>query len=435
MHKSLYALVFLYLCVFSPAAAEEKSAAVHVSPDHADYFYSVGDSAVFSITLKYEGPASSTRLHYRFSEDNTRFMEDITLERPSKEIILKHGLEHPGFLRLDLSLFSGADTVQVSTAVGFSVDEIRPTNNLPGDWRSFWQQGLGEVYRVPMDPQVSLWKEQESGVKRYLVSLANIEGSRIYGWMTIPDGPGPFPALVYIQGAPGGIEEYQTDPQTNYARRGMIVLAINPHGIELGREESFYRLLMSRHIPGDGASLGVDDPYRYYFRRVVLGAIRSFDYLCSREDVDTARLAVAGASQGGGLSLLTAAVDHRVMAVTVHVPAMCDFTGVLHERPAGWPWLLGRRSSSGKDERVVRTCAYFDAALAASQIRVPAFFTVSFLDQSCPPTTVYSAFNSLRGPREIKYFPDTTHPESFTGANDSLMVDKLEALFREMKNK
>ncbi|MCE5270727.1 acetylxylan esterase [bacterium] len=281
--------------------------------------------------------------------------------------------------------------------------------------------------RVEMDPRVERWREQPAaGVIRYRVSLANVEGSRIWGWLSVPDGAGPFPAVVYIQGAPGGLEEYHTDPMEVYARRGMVVLAINPHGLELGREDSYYQSLMERGVPAWGPSQGADDPYRYYFRRVVLGAVRAVDYLCSRPDVDSSRIAVAGASQGGGLSLLTAAVDRRIRAVTVHVPAMCDYSGALVERPTGWPHLIPEDSP---DPRVIRTAGYFDAALAAGMIRVPAFFTVSYLDQSCPATTVYSAFNSLRGPKEIVGFPNTTHPGSFVPENDSLLVHKLQDIF------
>ena len=339
-------------------------------------------------------------------------------------------MDRPGLLRLDLTLISGADTVRAATAVGFSTDAIRPAGNTPPDWRLFWQQGLGELYRVPIDPQVSCGKNRNPACERYLVSLANIEGSRIYGWLSVPEGKGPFPAVVYIQGAPGGMGEYQTDPQSDYARHGIVVLALNPHGIELGREESFYRALLGRGIPGSAATQGAEDPYRYYFRRVVLGAVRAFDYLCSRPDVDTSCLAVAGASQGGGLSLLTAAVDRRVRAVAVHVPAMCDYSGALHNRPTGWPHLLESRNM---DPRVIPTLGYFDAALAAGFIRAPAFFTVSLLDQSCPPTTVFAAYNSLKGPREIERFPDTTHPGSFTVENDRLLISKLKEIFHRLK--
>ena len=167
------------------------------------------------------------------------------------------------------------------------------------------------------------------------------------------------------------------------------------------------------------SSLGADDPYRYYYRRVVLGAIRAFDYLCTRDDVDTTRLALAGGSQGGGLSLITASVEKRIKAASIKVPAMCDHTGILYDRPTGWPYILKRM---GRDERIIRTSRYYDGALAAGLIQVPTLFTVSLLDLSCPPTTVYSAFNNLKGPKEIFTYPDADHPASFTEERDLRMI-------------
>jgi len=425
-----FGLILLLVCLGLPLAAFSAGTdSLRVRTDRADCLYSLGDTVLFRVEL----PAGNihSRLSYRFSADDARTLEQGVLENPSSGLILRGTLDCPGFLRLDLRLYRGSDTLRAATSAGFDLCSIQPVGSRPKDWRMFWAQGLSEVARVEMDPRVERWREQPAaGVTRYRVSLANVEGSRIWGWLSVPDGAGPFPGVVYIQGAPGGLDEYQTDPFEGYARRGMVVLAINPHGLELGREVSYYQALMERGVPAWGPSQGADDPYRYYFRRVVLGAVRAVDYLCSRTDVDTSRIAVSGASQGGGLSLLTAAVDRRIRAVTVHVPAMCDYSGALVQRPTGWPHLIPEEEP---DPRVIRTAGYFDAALAAGNIRVPAFFTVSYLDQSCPPTTVYAAFNSLRGPKEIVGFPNTTHPGSFVPENDSLLVHKLEDIFKRQK--
>jgi cephalosporin-C deacetylase-like acetyl esterase len=291
---------------------------------------------------------------------------------------------------------------------------------LPKDYQRFWKQGRSELLRIPIDPELTLQPEADSsGMHRYLVSLADVEGSRIYGWLTVPSGCGPFPAVVNLPGAPGGIHEFDTGALAEYSRAGMIVLSLNIHGTELGREGEYYRQLQSQGFPGDFPALGIDDPYRYYYRRVVLGGVRSIDYLISRCDVDTTRIGLAGASQGGGLSLILASIDNRVKALSLHVPAMCDLTGVFHGRPTGWPHSLEHRLSP----EVQRTVSYYDGALAAGLIEVPTIIGVSLLDEACPPTTVWAAYNSLAGPKRIEVFPGATHPGSFTSERDQQMVD------------
>ena len=98
---------------------------------------------------------------------------------------------------------------------------------------------------------------------------------------------------------------------------------------------------------------------------------------------------------------------------------MCDHTGILFQRPTGWPHILKR---NGRGERIIRTSRYYDGALAAGLIEVPTLVSVSLLDEACPPTTVYSAFNSLKGPREIFVYPDVDHPGSFTTERDRRMI-------------
>ena len=312
-----------------------------------------GDSLAFRVRL----PAGLTvrRLEWRFSFDGERTLAEGTITDPAADLTLKGALAEPGFLRLNLTAFTVSDTLRAAGARAVDPEAITPTVHAPEDWQLFWQHGLAELERVAMDPVVEPWplSPEDSGLTCYRVSLGCIEGSRVWGWLTIPAGEGPFPAVLCQQGAPGGLGEYATYPQREYARAGMVVLAVNPHGLELGRPDtSYYQRQLGREVPGPAALLGADDPYRYYYRRVVLGAVRAIDYLSGRSDVDTTRLAVAGASQGGGLSLLTAAVDRRVKALTVHVPAMCDYGGrCMAVPPAGRNW-----SSAGRGTRRMR-CA------------------------------------------------------------------------------
>ena len=84
---------------------------------------------------------------------------------------------------------------------------------------------------------------------------------------------------------------------------------------------------------------------------------------------------------------------------------MCDHTGSLYGRPSGWPRLL----RDGDRRGVLRTCGYYDAALNAGLIEVPARIAVGFVDRTCAPTTVYAAYNNLKGPKRIDHFPLMGH--------------------------
>jgi cephalosporin-C deacetylase-like acetyl esterase len=403
-----------------PSATGSAGLKLSVHPDRQDHMYSLGDTAVFAVDI--EGLSERAQLRYRFTMEKASLVEEGVMEVIGGRSLLNGSLRSPGFLRLDLTLEYGKDTLRVAESAGFSPLSIQPTGALPADYKWFWRHGRVELLRVPMDARVEHNAEEKNGgMRSYLVSLANVGNSRIYGRLTVPAGQGPFPAIVYLPGAAGGINEFYTGHGRGYAEEGMMVLSLNIHGIPLGLEREYYESLRTQGFMGNFSALGADDPYRYYYRRVVLGGVRAIDYLLSRPDVDNSRVAVAGGSQGGGLSLLLASIDKRIKALALHVPAMCDHSGVLFGRPTGWPHLLARYNSPA----VRRTAGYFDGALAAGLIDVPALVSVSLLDEACPPTTVYSAYNNLRGPKRIDVFPGKTHPGSFTKQRAQVLIDWL----------
>jgi hypothetical protein len=53
-------------------------------------------------------------------------------------------------------------------------------------------------------------------------------------------------------------------------------------------------------------------------------------------------------------------------------------------------------------DRVASTLAYFVGAVLARRASVPALFSVALMDQICPPSTVYAAYNAWAGPKEIR---------------------------------
>ena len=114
------------------------------------------------------------------------------------------------------------------------------------------------------------------------------------------------------------------------------------------------------------------------------------------------------AAARGGLSLILAGLDPRVKLVAANVPALCDHSGLAHDRISGWPqWL--RRARGEKNSKIERTAAYFDAVNFARKFKGQALVGVGFLDTACPPTTVYSAFNVLPETRTMIASPRMGH--------------------------
>ena len=120
---------------------------------------------------------------------------------------------------------------------------------------------------------------------------------------------------------------------------------------------------------------------------------------------------VTGASQGGGISLAVAALVPDLWAVLVDVPFLCDFrraTQIVDTDPYGE---IVRYIKTHRDQAdsVFSTLSYFDAAALAKLAKAPALFSVALMDDICPPSTVYAAYNSYGGNKEIVEYPFNGH--------------------------
>ena len=90
----------------------------------------------------------------------------------------------------------------------------------------------------------------------------------------------------------------------------MVVLEIGIHGIPVNQDREIYSALQSGSLAGY-ATMGLESRNTFYYKRVYMGCLRAIDYLCSLDSVDENRIAVYGGSQGGMLSIVTAALDSR----------------------------------------------------------------------------------------------------------------------------
>ena len=398
MHRHMFYIIFACAAVCLPAQLICAEPALKITTDRTDHLYNVGDTVVFKVNFE---PSKGKTLSYVLSEDGETVISEGTLDPRSKNVTVSGHLPRPGFLKLRVTMIESADTVRAVGAAGISPRLIQPTNVMPDDFERFWNQARTDLERIPLDPVIEYRDDPENPESDlYHISLANIDGTRVIGWLRVPKGEGPFPAVLIVPGAGVG----SLDSRPIYAAAGFVSVMIEVHGIGIDRPEEYFQK-MKYGIFKEYYHFGKEDPYHFYYRRVILGGLRTLDYLVSRPDVDTTRVGVAGSSQGGALTLLITGLDKRVKAMTANVPAMCDHTGALYGRPSGWPRLL----KDGDREKVIKTSGYYDAALNAGLIDVPALVSVGFIDGTCAPTSVYAAFNNLKGYKEIDNFPDMAH--------------------------
>lgn len=171
---------------------------------------------------------------------------------------------------------------------------------------------------------------------------------------------------------------------------------------------------------------GVLDKATYYYRRVFTDGVRAVEAAQSHHAVDPDRIAVAGGSQGGGISIAVAGLSPAVKVAMPDVPFLCHYRRALAIQDTApyveiSKFLLVHRD---KVERVFNTLAYFDGVNFASRAAAQALFSVGLMDEICPPSTVYAAYNHWQGKKDIRIY----HYNHHEGGGEYQAMEKVKFL-------
>lgn len=409
LRLTLFALLAL------PLLAQDRIATLQlrVSTDHADWRYAPGQPVRFRILAVEDGhPVTGLKVTYRIGPEMLPPAIDQTVALPAEGLTVEGGtLSQPGFLRCIATVEKNGKTYRALATAAFQPESIQPTQTDPADFDQFWAANKAALAKLPIDAKLTLLPEYgNADANCYHVNLQNVgpgpAPSRFYGVLCEPKAPGKYPALLSVPGA--GVRPYRG--LADLAARGIITLQVGIHGIPVTMDQSVYDSLGAGALSGYN-TFGLDHRDRYYYRRVYLGCVRANDFLTTRPHWDGRNLAVTGGSQGGALSLVTAALDPRVRGLAAYYPALADVTGYLHNRAGGWPHMFraAEGPASHRSPDKIATSAYYDVVNFARRVKVPGLYSWGFNDETCPPTSMYAAYNVIPGEKKLLLALETGH--------------------------
>jgi cephalosporin-C deacetylase-like acetyl esterase len=402
-------LLLLFSCIITNAQPSKELVTIIIAPNHSDWTYNLGDRPEFSITvLKNNVPVENVAVSYNIQPDAgyqfIKILEEGTFNADGKPYKIKaKAFNQAGFLRCSASVTIDDKKYSSYTTVGFSPEKIKPTTTLPADFKEFWDKGLAELSKIPVNPKMTLLPERStSKVDVYEVEIDNING-KIFGILCKPKKAGKYPAILHVPGA--GIRAYYGD--VDEAAEGFISFTIGIHGIPLTLDPSVYDNLNSGPLQYYW-SFNLDDKDRAYYRRVYLGCVRAVDFIETLSDFDGETIGVTGGSQGGALSIITASLDKRIDYLAAFYPALSDLTGFLHGRAGGWPQWFYNNENTNKPEKI-QNSKYFDVVNFARSLDIPGWYSWGYNDNVCPPTSMYAAYNVIPSKKELHVFQETQH--------------------------
>ncbi|GAA1951577.1 acetylxylan esterase [Nocardioides panacihumi] len=296
--------------------------------------------------------------------------------------------------------------------------EYRPELPEPPGFDAFWSRTLTEQSAVPLHVSLEPVDNGLVAVDTFDLTFSGFGGDPVHGWLHLPAAPlrgdGRLAGIVQFQGYNGG--RGMPHEHVFWALAGYAHLVMDTRG-----QGSGWTTGATGDPHGSGPSTpgfltrGIGHPDAHFYRRVYVDAVRAVEVLRRHELVDGARVAVTGISQGGGIALAAGALaplaGQAVAAVMPDVPFLCDF-----RRAADLPTLdpyaeIGRYLSAHRDEvdLVFTTLAHFDGAIMGRRATAPALFSVAVMDTICPPSTVFAAYRSYAGPKELAVYEFNDH--------------------------
>lgn len=283
----------------------------------------------------------------------------------------------------------------------------------PTDFDEFWEATLGEAREHPLNPVFDRCDLGRLNIEVFDLTFSGYAGQRIKGWFLVPcSRKEPMPCVVEYLGYGGGRGTPLSRLFWSAAGYAHLIMDSRGQGSEWlhGDTPDLETEPGNPHFPGC-MTRGILNPRTYYYRRFFTDAVRAVEAAMVHPAVDPSQVMVAGASQGGGTALAVAGLVAGLKAVASDVPFLCHIrraTEITDMQPYG-EIANFCRIHRHRHESVFTTLSYFDGVHFARRAQAPAIFSVGLMDNICPPSTVYAAYNRYAGPKEMRVYPYNRH--------------------------
>lgn len=294
------------------------------------------------------------------------------------------------------------------------------TNPQPADFDEFWDRSLEEMRAL--DPQIEMKPADFRApyAECFDLYFTGVGGSRVHAQLLQPkNSPAPHPALVMFHGYSGHAGDWSD--KLGYVAAGYTVVALDCRG-QGGLSEdrgSVVGNTLHGHIVR-----GLDDaPENMLFRNIFLDTARLARIVMDMPGVDGDRVGATGGSQGGALTVVCAALEPRIKRAAPRVPFLSDYKRT-------WQMDLDKhayaelreyfRSFDPRHERedaIFTKLGYIDIQFLCPRIRAEMYWAIGLMDEICPPSTQFAAYNKITSKKSMEIYPDYGH-EDLRGQSD-----------------
>ncbi|WP_460797816.1 acetylxylan esterase [Microbacterium sp. GXF0217] len=262
-----------------------------------------------------------------------------------------------------------------------------PALQEPADFDAFWQDTFDEFGAGPVDWNVAETLEATPTHRVDRILFASSTGEQVVAWLAVPHSP-VARGRVIGHGYGGRAEPALDDLPADTA--AIFPVAPGQEANPPGR----FPALSARHVLA-----GIQHRETYSHRYSAADLWRAATVLLDAAPDAAAALDYQGGSFGGGMGALALPWDERFRRASLDVPSFGHFPIRLSRRCTGSGESVRQHLRRHPDVRPVLD--YFDAAIAASRIRIPVHVGAAVKDPSVDPRGQFAVFHALAGTKRL----------------------------------
>jgi cephalosporin-C deacetylase len=378
-----------------------------IKTDRDNQLYDTGESMTFKVTGAKAGTVNYQIKHTII--DTLRLWGSGTVAVVNGQATIPFTATEAGYVVC--KVLQPGDTTY--TGAAFSPEKLKVAEEEPADYDAFWAAQKAAVKAVPVDMRLS-YVRSTPYADIYGFSIAIIENRRGYGYFVVPKAPAPYPAMITLPSF-GHVANLVTDDATLATRAGVLSIFLSPHNNPPTETSPSADYLID----------GLASPSTYYIKYVLLSAVKIIDYLQTRPDYN-GQVGLLGISQGGGLAALVAGLDNRVTVLAEAYSGFSHQVGAKYSKPSAFPFFYHTAySPTLSRETIINTTKYYDPVFALRRFKGVSWNVTSLKDDVCPPQSVMTAFNQLKGQRIIQHVFEKLHvngPDEFYNSDPPISV-------------
>ena len=290
-------------------------------------------------------------------------------------------------------------------------------NPCPPDIDAFWDRSIAEMEALGTGFELSKAAFQVPNTQCFHLTFTGVKGAKIHCKFVRPAKvDAPMPAVCVFHGYAGRSPEFSA--LLSYVQAGFIVCAMDCRG-QGGLSEDVGGVrgnTLHGHII---RGLEENDPSKLLFRDIFLDAAQIARIVMAMPEVDASRVSATGGSQGGALTLACAALTPTLYRAAPMYPFLCDYKRV-------WDMDLDKAAYKElrdyfrlfdalheREEEVFTLLGYIDNQHIAHRIKAEILMFTGLLDDICPPSTQFAAYNKITSKKNVLIYPDFGHEQLY----------------------